>query len=268
MQACTINKIRVDGSRPVLMGIINISPESFFSGSYVPDEQIRITAEEMIHQGADLIDIGARSTAPGSRIITVNEEKERLISALKTLDGSGITVSVDTMHPDVLDSALEHDVHVVNDISGLINIRMAQIMAEENVPGILMATNQTPGDCLNFQDTLDSLQAVSERALTAGIREFILDPGVGRWIPDRTPDADFELCRRFREFSHLDRPFLAAVSRKSFLGSVIGRGPEDRLAASLAITSQLVLSGAAMIRTHDIPETKDLIEVLSALRMA
>lgn len=268
MQTCTINKIRVDGSRPVLMGIINISPESFFSGSYVPDEQIRITAEEMIHQGADLIDIGARSTAPGSRVITVNEEKERLISALKTLDGSGITVSVDTMHPDVLNAALEHDVHVVNDISGLINPAMAQIMAEENVPGILMATNHTPGDCLNFQDTLHSLQKVCDRALTAGIKEYILDPGVGRWIPDRTPDADFELCRRFQEFSLFDRPVLAAVSRKSFLGSVTGQRPEDRLSATLAITSHLVLSGAAMIRTHDIPETKDLIEVLSVLRMA
>ena len=96
MQPCTVNKIQVGNSRPVLMGIINISPESFFSGSYVPDDQIRCTAEDMITQGADIIDIGARSTAPGSRIISVTEEKERLTAALKTLDGTGITVSVPT----------------------------------------------------------------------------------------------------------------------------------------------------------------------------
>ncbi len=250
------------------MGIINISPESFFSGSYVPDEKIRITAEEMVNQGADLIDIGARSTAPGSRIISVTEEKERLISALKTLDGSGIIISVDTMYPDVLEQALEHDVHVVNDISGLVNPEMARIMAEKKVPGILMATNKIPGDCLNYQQTLHALQKVSDRARSAGIKEYILDPGVGRWLPERTPDADFELCKRYNELLELDRPLLAAVSRKSFLGSVTGRGPEDRLAATLTITTGLVLSGAAMIRTHDIPETKDLIEVLSALRMA
>jgi dihydropteroate synthase len=268
MQTCTINKIRIGRGRPVLMGIINISPESFFSGSYVPDEQIRITAETMVEQGADIIDIGGRSTAPGSRTISVVEEKERLISALRTLDGSGITVSVDTMHPDVLQAALNHDVHVVNDISGLVNQEIGQIMADHKIPGILMATTHTPGDCRNYQETLHALETVTNRAKEAGIVDYVLDPGVGRWIPERTPDADFELCRRFHELSVFDRPFLAAVSRKSFLGSAIGRGPENRLAATLAVTTGLVQAGAAMIRTHDIPETKDLVEVLSALAEA
>lgn len=249
----------------MLMGIINISPESFFSGSYVPDEQIRIKAQVMVDQGADIIDIGGRSTAPGSRIISIAEEKERLTSALKTLDGSGITVSVDTMHAEVLQAALNHDVHVVNDISGLANLEIAKIMAEQKIPGILMATNHIPGDCRNFQETVLALEAVNNRAKEAGIVEYILDPGVGRWIPERNTDADFELCRRFHELTIFDRPLLAAVSRKSFLGSVTGRGPENRLAATLAVTTGLVHSGAAMIRTHDVPETKDLIEVLSAL---
>lgn len=249
----------------MLMGIINISPESFFSGSYVPDEKIRIKAEAMVEQGADIIDIGGRSTAPGSRIISIAEEKERLISALKTLDGSGISISVDTMYPDVLRSALNHDVHVVNDISGLANPEIAKIMGEHKIPGILMATHHTPGDCRNFQETVLALETVTNRAKEAGIGEYVLDPGVGRWIPERNPDADFELCRRFHELSVFERPLLAAVSRKSFLGSVTGRGPENRLAATLAVTTGLVHSGAAMIRTHDIPETKDLIEVLSAL---
>jgi len=250
------------------MGIINISPESFFSGSYVPDDRIRITAEQMLNQGAEIIDIGARSTAPGSRNISISEEKERLVSALKTLDGSGITVSVDTMYPEVLEAALDHDVHVINDISGLINPEMARIISEHEVPAILMATNHTPGDCLNFQETIRAFKGVSERAHVAGVSQYILDPGIGRWIPQRNPAADFELCKRFNELSQFDRPLLAAVSRKSFLGSVTGRGAEDRLAATLTVTAGLVLSGAAMIRAHDIPETRDLIEVLTALQEA
>ncbi|MDD1728759.1 MAG: dihydropteroate synthase [Methanospirillum sp.] len=268
MQPCTVNKIQVGNSRPVLMGIINISPESFFSGSYVPDDQIRCTAEDMITHGADIIDIGARSTAPGSRIISVNEEKERLTAALKTLDGTGITVSVDTMYPEVLEAALTHDIHMANDISGLLNPEIAQLIADAGIPAILMTANQTPGDCCNFEETMKSLHTVTDRAMIAGVQSYILDPGVGRWIPERTPEADFEICRRFQELSVFDRPLLAAISRKTFLGSATGKNPEDRLAATLAVTAGLVLSGAAMIRTHDIPETMDLINVITALQAA
>lgn len=268
MRTCTINGIRIGGHKPVLMGVVNISPESFFSGSYVPEDQIRKTAESMKVQGADLIDIGARSTAPGSRKISIGEEINRLTSALKILDGSGITISVDTMHPEVLEAALSHDIHVANDISGLINPEMGQVITDSGIPAILMASNQAPGDCLTFPETVAALQAVSNRALDAGIERYILDPGVGRWIPQRTPEADFELCHRFGELSVFNRPLLAAVSRKSFLGSVTGRGPEDRLAATLAVTVSLILSGAAMIRTHDVPETVDLIKVISAVQEA
>ena len=177
----------------MLMSVINISPESFFSGSYVPEDQIRNTAENMVDQGASLIDIGARSTAPGSRVISIEEERERLISALKNLDGSGITVSVDTMYPEVLEAALMHDIHVANDISGLINQDMGKIIADSGIPAILMTTNQVPGDCQNFTETVSALQIVTDRALDAGVSNFILDPGVGRWIPQRTPKVDFEL---------------------------------------------------------------------------
>lgn len=250
------------------MGVINISQESFFSGSYVPNETIRETAEMMLSSGADLIDIGARSTAPGSVPISIDDEITRLIGALKQMDGLDITISVDTMHPEVLEKALKYDIHVANDISGLVNPNMADIIADSGIPAILMATNSVPGDCRTFHETQATLLKITERAEKAGIESYILDPGVGKWIPDRTKEADFELCHRFKELHRYNRPLLAAVSRKSFLGSVTGRGPDERLAATLAATSYLLLAGAAMIRTHDVAETRDLLTVTAAIRQA
>ena len=266
MQHCIINGIRVGGSRPVLMSVINISPESFFSGSYVPGDQIRRTAEIMIEQGADIIDIGARSTAPGSTVISIQEEIERIGSALQSLDGADITISLDTMHPEVLDAAMKYDIHVANDISGLVNPDMAGLIADSNLPAILMATSRIPGDCRTFTDTRSALQNIVDRAAHAGVESYILDPGVGKWIPERTVEADFELCRRFGELHSFDRPLLAAVSRKSFIGSATGRNPEDRLAGTLGVTTSLILSGASMIRCHDVPETRDLIDVVTLLQ--
>lgn len=250
------------------MSVVNISPESFFSGSYVPDDRILTTAERMIAQGADMIDIGARSTAPGSSPISVGTETERVITALKTLEGSGIITSLDTMHPEVLQAAMRYDIHAANDISGLKNPKMAKIIADNDLPAILMASFQAPGDCLSFSDTLSALKTVTNRATDADIDSYILDPGIGRWIPDRTPESDFELCQRFAELRQFNRPLLAAVSRKSCIGSATGREPEGRLAGTLAVTTYLVLAGASIIRSHDVPETRDLIQVIASIQEA
>jgi dihydropteroate synthase len=266
MHPCDINGIRVGGSGPVLMSVINISPESFFSGSYVPEDKIRQKAEEMILQGADLIDIGARSTAPGSYPISIQEERERITRALRTLDGSGFTISVDTIHPDVLEEAMKHEIHAVNDISGLTNKVMAHLISESGLPAVLMAATRMPGDCRTFSETITALNQVTQRAMNADIPSYILDPAIGRWILERTPEADFELCRRYTEFHMFDRPLLAAVSRKSFIGSATGKAPESRLPGTLAVTACLILAGAAMIRCHDVSETRDLIKVISSIQ--
>lgn len=266
MRPCIVNKIRVGGSRPVLMSVINISPESFFSGSYVPDDRIRETALLMKERGADLIDIGARSTAPGSPGISVDEEKNRIAAALRSLDGADVTISVDTMYPQVLEEALKYEIHLANDISGLVNPGMAEVIAESGLPAVLMVCSRIPGDCMNFTETKAGLGTIVRRTEESGINEYILDPGIGRWIPERTPDADFELCRRFDELHSFERPLLAAVSRKSFIGAVTGRNPEDRLAGTLGLTTHLIRSGASMIRCHDVMATRDLIEVIAALR--
>ncbi len=248
------------------MGVVNISPESFFSGSYVQEGHIFQAAERMHIDGADIIDIGARSTAPGSPPISVEEEKTRLTHALKELDGLDMPISVDTMYPEVLTAALKFEIHLANDISGLIHPDMGRIIADHGIPTVLMAANQAPGDCVTFDQTKIALNKVLNRAEEAGVEQVILDPAVGKWIPERTPQADFELCRRFRELHEFNCPLLAAVSRKSFIGSAVGKEAEGRLAATLGVTTHLILSGASMIRTHDVAETRDIIIVNSALQ--
>ncbi len=262
MHLCSVNQIPIGGGAPVrLMGVINCSPESFFRGSYTAAQEVRARALSMHDRGADLIDIGARSTAPGSPPLTVAGEAERIDSALGELDGSGLAISVDTMHPEVLRVCLQHEIHAINDIGGLADREYAAIAADSGLPVFAMASFSRPGDAVGLDATMQALIAVIGRCEEYGIEEFVLDPGVGRWTPERGSEEDWELCRHFHEFSAFERPLLAAVSRKSLLGDLLGKPPEERLAGTLALTMMLVERGAAVVRSHDVAETADLLAV-------
>jgi len=264
MQACEINGLSIGEGSPVrLMGVINCSPESFYQGSYVDPEETRERGRAMVADGADLVDVGARATGPGSPPIPIGVERERMVGALSALEGSGITVSVDTIHPEVLEACLRYDIHAVNDISGLSNPRFAGLARDSGLPAILMASRSIPGDAVGFPATLEILRLVVERCGEYGIREFILDPGIGRWVPERTSRHDWDLVRHFGEFLTLGRPLLAAVSRKTFIGELLGQEPDERLPGSLAVALLLAMGGASVVRTHDVRETRDVLMVLS-----
>lgn len=262
MQHCVVNKLVIGGDAPVrLMGVINCSPESFYANSYIPTDFVHKTAVSMTEQGADLIDIGARSTAPNTQAISGTTEASRIDAALKELDGSGITVSVDTMNPGVLDVCMKHEIHAVNDISGLISPVYAQQLAASGLPAFLMASSNQPGDAVGVEATLAALTKVTERCETSGIKNYILDPAIGIWTPFRSVEDDWTLCRHFSDFKRFDRPLLAAVSRKTFIGDLLNREPEDRLAGTLAVTQMLLKQGASVVRTHDVAQTLDVIRV-------
>jgi dihydropteroate synthase len=264
---CTVNRLRIGGGAPVrLMGVINCSPESFYRGSYTPAGRVYDRAVAMVDAGADMIDLGARSTAPGSPPLTAAEEAARVDAALAGLDGSGITLSVDTRYPEVLEVCLRHDVHAANDIAGLVDERYARLVADAGLPVFAMASFREPGDAVGLAATMEALGAVVERCARSGIDEYVLDPGVGRWTPSRTSEDDWELCRNFASFSTFGRPVLAAVSRKTFLGDLLGRGPDERLAGTLALTTMLVAAGAAIVRSHDVAETADLLAVYEKMK--
>jgi dihydropteroate synthase len=266
MRTCTIGGVRLGPEEPPrLMGVINGSPESFYPGSYSPPASVRRVAERQVEAGAAILDIGARSTAPGSPPITTAEEGARMDALLAELDGAGFVVSVDTSRLEVLETCLGHDIHMLNDIGGLADPALAARAGEADLAACGMASFSTPGDACGVDATLEALALVADRAAAAGIDRLVLDPGVGLWTAARTVEHDWALCCAFDRFTALGHPVLAAVSRKTFLGELTGRPPEERLAASLAVTASLLAKGAHLVRTHDVAETADLLGVRGRL---
>ncbi len=128
-----------------------------------------------------------------------------------------------------------------------------------------MASKEQPGDARRLKDTLAALDIVVQRCENAGIHDYVLDPGIGIWTPFRSVEDDWELCRNFEKFQRFDRPLLAAISRKTFIGTLLNQHPEERLTGSLAVTMILLLKGASVVRTHDVRETRDVIRVFERM---
>lgn len=266
MKSCVVNGLSIGGDNPVrLMGVINCSPESFYSDSFVPVDSVHKRAVEMVEAGAAIIDIGARSTAPNAQQISGKAEADRIDAALREMDGSGIMVSVDTMSPGVLEVCLKHEIHMINDIAGLSSPAYAGAAAASGLPVIAMASVSVPGDAVGCDATQMALATVVRRCEQSGIDNYILDPGIGMWTPFRSVDDDWDLCIHFDRFSSFGRPLLAAISRKTFLGMLLDRFPEDRLAGSLAVTFWLLQKGASLVRTHDVAATADVIRTYERL---
>ena len=261
-----IKTVSVGGNNPPrILGVLNISPESFFTDSFTPCSQVFRRMEEMRRAGADIIDLGARSTALNAPPISAAEERERVISALRDLDGCGIPISLDTCRAEVLTAALHYDIALVNDISGLSDESYAKSVADSGLPATLMASNTIPGDPLNFDETKSAMSTVLSRAEKYGIENIILDPGVGKWTAERTSEADWELCRRFSELKAYDLPLLAAVSRKSFIGERLNKPPHERIFGSLAVFYHLMEAGADLLRVHDVGAASDFVKVFTRL---
>ena len=257
-----------------LMGAINVSLESFYRDSVAATEgALRSRAEQMAAEGADLIDVGAMSTAPYlTTTIPEAEEIRRLISAIRVLrQAVPLPLSVDTTRSRAALAALEAGAAVINDVSGLRgDPAMAELVARHADGVILMASETVPGATDPVRTVLDLLRQSCAASDAAGIpkNRVVLDPGIGFFRRAALPWEvwDCELLRRLSELRSLDRPVLIGLSRKSFIGKVLGRpDPSDRLAGSLAATVVAVLTGAHMIRTHDVGATRDAIRMAEAL---
>ncbi|MDD2777671.1 MAG: dihydropteroate synthase [Methanocellales archaeon] len=257
-----------DSCPPKIMGVINLSEESFYKGSIVSGDEVGKRASTMVEEGADMIDVGARSTAPGVRQISVQEEKERLLTALKDVVDLGVPISVDTQYSDIAEMALNMGACMINDISGLKkDPRMADVLSDFDVPAILMASKVKPGDRLTFPDIVASLVDSITLAERKGISKIIIDPGIGRWVKEKTYEYNLAIISGLERLLVLGKPVLVAISRKSFIGDVLGIAePSDRLAGTLACTAIAVYKGAHIVRTHDIKETRDIIRMATAIR--
>jgi dihydropteroate synthase len=267
--------VEIGGRAPVaVMGVINVSPESFHPGSVYGDEAVLRVALEMVEAGAALVDVGARSTAPyRATEISEAEEADRLVRAVERLAGKlPVPVSADTARPAAARAALEAGARVLNDVSALADPALAREVAGHDASLITMAA---PGTGRTLGEPLATVRAILDQALAragaAGIPDerIVVDPGIG-FFRDATvawPAWDVAVLAGLPALRALGRPLCVGVSRKSFIGAVTGRtATTERLAGSLAATAGAVLHGAALIRTHDVRETLDAVRVAERLR--
>jgi dihydropteroate synthase len=266
-----LGKVVAGDRHPVrIMAVINLSRESFYRGSVAGPKEALGMAMAMQKEGADLLDIGAVSTAPGSPYIDETQERERLFPVLKEiLQNLEIEVSVDTQRAKIAEKALDMGAACINDVSGLSDPEMCQTIAEHDSSAIVMASRSRPGDLLDMDEILRILGERLRAAQKAGItlEKLIVDPGVGRWIPEKLPEHDLSILDGFRRLRVLGRPVVAAISRKSFIGARLSQpDPAERLSGSLAATAIAVYNGAHIVRTHDVATSIDTIRMAQAIR--
>ena len=271
-----LGSVVVGGERPVVvMGALNVSPESFYGGSVHRDAAALLrAATAMVEAGAGILDVGARSTAPYlDTAIDDREESARLARAVELLATKlGVPVSADTAHPAPARAALDAGATIVNDVTALRNAELARLIAERGASLIVMASPSGGGS--TSDDPAATIHAILAdalaRARAAAIpdQRIVLDPGIGFFREETVPwDAwDASVLAHLDALADLGRPLCVGVSRKSFLGAITGhRDPAARLPASLAATAVAVLRGAAVIRTHDVAETIDAVRVAERL---
>ena len=257
-------------NQPVrIMGVINLSRESFYSGSVVKTNSVLNAAMKMIDEGADLIDVGARSTWPLAQKISKEEERTRLIPAIEQLQDISVPVSVDTMFSDIAGKALDAGADIINDVSGFTaDERMVKVAKEHDCPVILMASDNVPGDPVGMDAVILSLGKIISKAEEMGIDpdNIIIDPAIGKWMPQKLPIYDYETIDALGRLRIFEKPILAAISRKSFIGETLGKPAGERLYGSLAATAIAVRNGAHIIRTHDVAPTVDAVRVAQRAR--
>ena len=264
-----------DGYPVRLLGAINVSPESFYPESVAAGEDaLRRLAEQMAVEGADVIDVGAMSTAPYlETAISETEEIRRAIWAIPIVKAvAGLPISVDTKRSRVASAALDAGAAIINDVSGFRHDpAMGPVAARQAQGAVLMASEVSPGAQHPIRTVTTLLQDSLSLSDTVNIprHRVVLDPGIGFFRTGAVPwDVwDREILRDLGELRALGRPILVGLSRKSFIGKALGRAdPAQRLPGSLAATAVAVLNGAHLVRTHDVGPTRDAIRMAEALR--
>jgi dihydropteroate synthase len=255
--------------RPLIMGILNVTPDSFSDGGRFIDPKAAIAhAEAMVEQGADILDIGAESTRPygGAKPITADEELSRLAPVLPAVAKPGVPVSIDTIKANVAAWALDHGATIVNDVWGLQrDPDMAPLIAERGVPVIVMHNRDSADESI---DIVADVVAFFTRSLaiaeSAGIarEKIILDPGIGF---GKTPEQSIICIAKLSKFRRFGLPLLVGASRKRFINSVTPSAPDDRIGGSIASHLIAVENGAAIIRAHDVKETVQALRIAAAI---
>lgn len=265
----------LDISSPVVMGILNISPDSFYDGGKFNDETDRKTyVEQMLINGAAIIDIGAVSSRPGAADVSEHEEWERLSPVLKELRSCfpGMIISVDTFRSEIARKALEEGASIINDITSGADAAMMETVARYNAPYIIMHMQGIPAT-MQHNPTYENvakevLQYLAEKVHESrlkGITDIIVDPGFGF---GKTVEHNFKLLKELQLFKILNCPLLAGLSRKSMINKTLRTKPEQALNGTTSLNTIALMKGASILRVHDIKEAKEVVKLYNAFQNA
>ena len=268
-------RFRLDCARTLVMGVVNVTPNSFSDGGlfFDPDKAVA-HARRLIEEGADLIDIGGESTRPGAQPVDAHEELRRVIPVLRALSDSPVPLAVDTTKPLVMQAALGEGASLINDVTALREPGALEVAAASDAGLCMMHMQGDPRTMQvapHYDDVVGEVrQFLSERidaAAAAGIscERIAVDPGFGF---GKTVEHNLELLRHLERFAELGAPVLVGLSRKSTLGAITGRPATERLAASVAAALIAVQRGARILRVHDVAATRDALAVLVAVQTA
>jgi dihydropteroate synthase len=261
-------KFNIDLSCPLVMGIVNVTPDSFSDGGHYASTAAAVAhALQLVEDGADILDIGGESTRPGAAEVSEQQELDRVLPVIEGLRGISVPLSIDTWKPEVMRAALAAGASMVNDVNALQEAGALDIVAETDAAVCLMHKQGVPQSMQqqpHYRDVIAEVTAFLHRRLkvaeAAGIarERIVLDPGFGF---GKTLEHNLDLLRELETFCALGVPVLAGMSRKSMLGAVTGRNVNERVAASVAAALLAVQRGAAIVRVHDVRETVDALKI-------
>lgn len=269
-------ELSLDLSVPHVMGILNVTPDSFSDGGkHNGKVQAIAHAQQMIADGATVIDVGGESTRPGASVVEVDEEIRRVVPVVEALAELDVVISIDTSQPEVIQAAVAAGAHIWNDVRALTRPNALETAAELNIPVIIMHMRGEP-TTMNGLDqydnvTLDVIAELSQRvadALKAGVKaeNIMIDPGFGF---AKNAKQNLKLLKEFHQLNQLGYPILSALSRKRFIGEALGGADAgQRAAGSVAGHLLSIQQGACMVRAHDVKAMSDAIKVWQAMNMA
>ena len=269
------SRMLVLGERTLVMGVLNVTPDSFSDGGRFFDADAAVArALELERAGADLLDIGGESTRPGAEAISASEEMRRVLPVLEKLRGRlKIPVSIDTSKPEVAEAAIFQGAEMINDVTGLrAGPHLAEIAAKRGLPLILMHMRGEPRTMQKrpfardvLRDVTQSLRKAAAVARRAGVAksQIVLDPGIGF---GKSAGQSYELLQKLADLARLGYPLLVGTSRKSFLAKAPGAAPDaDRIWGTAATVTAAILAGAHIVRVHDVAEMVQVARVADAI---
>lgn len=262
-------RFRIDLARPKVMGIVNVTPDSFSDGGHHGDAAAALAhCEKLVAEGADILDIGGESTRPGAAPVPLEQELARVLPVLEGALKLGVPVSIDTLKPEVMQQVLERGADIVNDVNALRLPGAEEVVAAHPSCGVCLMHMRGDPATMQQRPAYDDVLAevgefLRERLATLDARgvaaeRIVLDPGIGF---GKSVEHNLTLLRRQRELLALGRPLLVGWSRKSTLGAITARPVGERLAASVAAALAAVQLGARVVRVHDVAATVDALKV-------